>query len=117
MELLQHFEERGVLANVRSRSEQLKAGLLALAEQTGCVAEVRGWGLLLGMELTADCGFTAAQLTAACLKEGLLTVPAGTAVLRLVPPLVVSEAEAAEALERLGTALQACIAEHGANKI
>ena len=59
--------------------------------------QVRGWGLILGVELAADCGFTAGELCAAVMRAGMLTVPAGPMVLRLVPPLVVSEAEVSEA--------------------
>lgn len=110
--VLDAYEERGVLENVRQRSVQLKAGLQEIAESTGAISEVRGWGLILGMQLSDGCGFTAAQLCAACLEGGLLTVPAGTTVLRLVPPLVVSEAEASEALDKLRAAIAACGAKH-----
>ena len=55
--------------------------------------------------------FSGGELCAACLKAGLLTVPAGVNVLRLVPPLIVSEAEAAQALTMLKEALVACVAE------
>lgn len=69
--------------------------------------QVRGWGLILGVELKPECGFTAAQLTAANMRNGLLTVPAGEFVLRLVPPLVVSAAECDKAV----AILEASIAE------
>ena len=110
--VLDAYDERGVLENVRQRSAQLKAGLQEIADSTGAITEVRGWGLILGMQLSDGCGFTAAQLCAACLEGGLLTVPAGTTVLRLVPPLVVSEAEASEALTKLRDAIAACSAKH-----
>lgn len=67
--------------------------------------QVRGWGLILGVELTDDSGFTAANLCAAAMAKGLLTVPAGERVLRLVPPLVVSEAEADKAVDMLEQAM------------
>lgn len=66
---------------------------------------MRGWGLILGVELTADSGFTAAQLCGAAMAKGLLTVPAGEKVLRLVPPLIVSEAEADKAVGMLEEAM------------
>ena len=96
---------------VGERSAQLKAGLEALAEKHGIISEVRGWGLLLGMELKPECGFMAAQLCAACMRENLLTVPAGERVLRLVPPLVVSAAECNEALAKLGRGIEVCMAD------
>ncbi|EOD26644.1 hypothetical protein EMIHUDRAFT_236689, partial [Emiliania huxleyi CCMP1516] len=93
------IEDDGVLANVNARSAQLVSGLEALrSKREGVIAEVRGWGLLLGVELTAECGFTAAQLTAAAMRNGLLTVPAGEKVLRLVPPLIVSAEQADRAV-------------------
>ena len=49
--------------------------------------------------------------SAAATKEGLLTVPAGVKVLRLVPPLIVSAAEAAKAVTKLEAAMAACIAD------
>mmetsp|Transcript_29146 Transcript_29146/g.93206 ORF Transcript_29146/g.93206 Transcript_29146/m.93206 type:complete len:277 (+) Transcript_29146:175-1005(+) len=97
--VLQAIEDDGVLANVNARSAQLVSGLEALrSKREGVIAEVRGWGLLLGVELTAECGFTAAQLTAAAMRNGLLTVPAGEKVLRLVPPLIVSAEQADRAV-------------------
>ncbi|EOD07239.1 acetylornithine aminotransferase [Emiliania huxleyi CCMP1516] len=96
---LRAIEDDGVLANVNARSAQLVSGLEALrSKREGVIAEVRGWGLLLGVELTAECGFTAAQLTAAAMRNGLLTVPAGEKVLRLVPPLIVSAEQADRAV-------------------
>jgi len=107
--VLDAFERREVLQNVQERSQQLKAGLHAIKDKSGIVSEVRGWGLLLGMELKADCGIKAAQLCAAAMRENLLTVPAGERVLRLVPPLVVNAAEVDEALAKLGRAVEACM--------
>ena len=99
------------VAQVQERSTQLKAGLDALADKYGIVAEVRGWGLLLGIELKPESNIKAAQLCAAAMRENLLTVPAGERVLRLVPPLVVSAAECDEALAKLGRAVEACMKE------
>lgn len=109
--VLDAFEKRNVIDNVNARSEQLKAGLEALAQKHGIVSEVRGWGLLLGMELKPEAGIMAAQLCAACMREQLLTVPAGERVLRFVPPLVVSAAEVDEALAKLDRGITACMAE------
>lgn len=105
--VLKVIAEENVLDNVNARSAQLITSLKALAGRTGCIAEVRGWGLILGVELKPECGFTAAQLTAANMRNGLLTVPAGEFVLRLVPPLVVSAAECDKAV----AILEASIAE------
>ena len=88
-----------LLANVRARGGQLDAGLRVLPG----VTEVRGRGLLLGARLDRP----VAAVVDACRERGVLVLSAGPDVLRLTPPLVVSEAEAAEALEVIAAALDA----------
>ena len=63
---------------------------------------VQGAGLLMGLRLREDLSNTAMQAMA--VEEGLLTVAAGMNVLRLAPPLIITEAEADEALRRLDRA-------------
>jgi acetylornithine/N-succinyldiaminopimelate aminotransferase len=82
-----------LLANVAARGKQLAAGLARL----GAVREVRGRGLLLAGVLDGDAG----AVVEACRERGLLVVTAGPDVLRLLPPLVVTEAEVEEALSVL----------------
>jgi acetylornithine aminotransferase len=101
------FDNDGLLANVNARGEQLRAGLEKLASTSGCIKEVRGWGLILGLELEEACGFVAADVVGKLMEAGMLTVPAGQRVVRFVPPLVVSEAEVEEALGLVGGALEA----------
>ena len=100
------FDNDGLLANVQARGAQLRAGLERIAQQSGCVQEVRGWGLILGLELTEACGFVAADVVGSLMEAGMLTVPAGQRVVRFVPPLVVSEAEVDEALTKLEATLE-----------
>jgi len=64
------------------------------------IEEVRGAGLLLGLKLREGFANTAAQEAAA--EEGLLTVAAGQNVLRLAPPLIITEEQADEAVHLLG---------------
>ena len=87
-----------LLENVVARGAQLGAGL---AELPG-IREVRGRGLLLAGLLDRD----AAQVVGECRGRGLLVLTAGPDVLRLLPPLVVSEAEVAEALAVLRGVLE-----------
>jgi acetylornithine aminotransferase len=97
--VLDTLERDDLVANARDRGAQLQRGLQALAARLhGKIAEVRGWGLILGIELGADEPRAAADLARAALAQGLLLVPAGPRVLRLVPPLIVSAAECDEAL-------------------
>ena len=100
--VLDTLEQDGLVANARARGQQLQNGLQDLAKRLhGKISEVRGWGLILGVELGADEPRAAIDLTRAALAHGLLLVPAGPRVLRLVPPLIVSAAECDEALEVL----------------
>ena len=90
---------------MRHDGEQLRAGLDAAQARHGCIKEVRGWGLIVGAELTEECGFAAIDVVAKLMANGVLTVPAGPKVVRFVPPLVVSAAEIDEALGRFNDAL------------
>lgn len=82
-----------LLAHVTARGQQLGAGLRGLA----AVREVRGRGLLVGAVLDRPAGAVVDALR----DRGLLALTAGPDVLRLLPPLVVSEAEVDEALAHL----------------
>jgi len=79
-----------LLENVAARGAQLSAGL----EELSGVREVRGRGLLLAGLLDRD----AASVVDECRARGLLVLTAGPDVLRLLPPLVVTEAEVDQAL-------------------
>jgi acetylornithine/N-succinyldiaminopimelate aminotransferase len=87
-----------LLANVRARGEELARALVNLPG----VLEVRGRGLLLGARLDRPAG----KVVDACRERGLLVLSAGPDVLRLTPPLVIGEAEVAEALTVIGDALR-----------
>jgi acetylornithine aminotransferase len=98
----QTIERENLLANAEARGEQLRAGLQALAAKyPHLVTEVRGWGLINGMELKADIELTSPAVVKAAMDEGLLLVPAGPKVLRFVPPLILSAQEVDSALQTL----------------
>jgi acetylornithine aminotransferase len=86
-----------LLAHVRTVGERLARGLAALPG----VLEVRGRGLLIGATLDRPVG----PVVDACRDRGVLVLSAGADVLRLTPPLVLTEAEADEALSVLRDAL------------
>jgi Ornithine/acetylornithine aminotransferase len=97
--VIETIEKESLLANARERGAQL----VAAAEQMPHVREVRGAGLLLGLEvedlppLAGEEGTVALRLTKRLIKAGLLVVPAGEQTIRLLPPLNVTAAECDEA--------------------
>ncbi|MEH2056761.1 MAG: aspartate aminotransferase family protein [Nostoc sp.] len=106
LSVCQTLERENILQNVEDRGEQLRAGLRAIAAKyPQHIAEVRGWGLINGLELRADIELTAADVVNAAIKEGVLLVPAGPKVVRFVPPLIVTEAEVNTALQAVDQAM------------
>jgi 4-aminobutyrate aminotransferase len=98
----------GFLAAVRDRGVQLLEGLLELTALDAGVVDVRGLGLMVGVELASAARVTAVQRH--CLDNGhLILMNAGTRgeVLRWMPPLVVSAGEIGSALDAFGNALRA----------
>ncbi|NJP12308.1 MAG: aspartate aminotransferase family protein [Leptolyngbyaceae cyanobacterium RU_5_1] len=96
------IERENVLQNVQERGEQLRAGLRAIAERyPNQIADVRGWGLINGLELNTDSDLTSAQIVQATINQGLLLVPAGPKVVRFVPPLIVTATEIDQALQAI----------------
>jgi acetylornithine/N-succinyldiaminopimelate aminotransferase len=97
----------GFLDGVDRVARHLWRGMLSLAEQHPTVVEgVQGAGLLLGLKLRPE--VTNTDMQAAAVAEGLLTVAAGMNVLRVAPPLIVTEAEVDEAVRLLGRACLRC---------
>ena len=95
----------GFLDGVVRLGERLRAGLDALvARHADVFTQARGQGLMLGLV----CAVPNTEVQAACLAEGLLAVAAGENVLRIIPPLVIGDAEIGEALERLDGAARRC---------
>jgi acetylornithine/N-succinyldiaminopimelate aminotransferase len=94
--------EPGFLEHVQAMALRFKQQLASLQDSyPHVVEEVRGSGLLVGLKLKPPMG----QVVDACASENLLTVGAGDNVMRLVPPLNVTEDELSEAVGRLGRAL------------
>jgi acetylornithine/N-succinyldiaminopimelate aminotransferase len=99
-----------LLTNVLERGEQLRKGLVAIATQyPTLITEVRGWGLINGIEVNPNAGFGSLDIVKAAMVEGLLLVPAGPTVVRFVPPLIVSKAEVEEALTILAKVIGAIV--------
>ncbi|MDK2937271.1 MAG: acetylornithine/N-succinyldiaminopimelate aminotransferase [Eubacteriaceae bacterium] len=91
----------GFLADVQKKGDYLKAKLTALKEKHTCIKDVRGMGLMIGVEVDKAPG----EIVAKAMENGLLLVGAGDSAIRFVPPLVVTEAEIDQAVEIFEKAL------------
>lgn len=91
-----------LLENVKARGEQLRERLTAIKSQYPTLfTDVRGWGLINGLEISAENSLTSIDLVKAAMEQGLLLAPAGPKVLRFVPPLIVTESEVTQAVNIL----------------
>src|SRR5213080_2335176 len=86
LEVVRTIADPAFLADVRRKAEWLGARLARLAAGAPRVAEVRGRGLMWGLELAEP----AAPIVAGARERGLLVVTAGPQVVRLLPPLVIT---------------------------
>jgi acetylornithine/N-succinyldiaminopimelate aminotransferase len=91
----------GFLEHVRESGLRIKQRLAELKDRYPTViAEIRGEGLLIGIRCVAP----QADVIVAARDEGLLTAAAGENVVRLLPPLIIGEAEIAEAIKKFDAA-------------
>ena len=87
-EVFAQFEEKNILANVNETGNYLKEKLEALATAyPDKIKEVRGMGLILGLELLVP----NSEVVAKAMEKGLIVIAAGCNVVRLVPPLVIKK--------------------------
>lgn len=89
--------EEGILENAMEMGEYLLGRLEQLKKKFPMIAEVRGIGLMIGMELSVPAG----GIVAKALAQGLLLNVAQDTVLRFLPPLIVTPAEIDEMLQIL----------------
>lgn len=117
LKVLEVVERDGLVERAQVAGARLEAGLRRLQERFECVGDVRGRGLLLGVEIVRDRRSKApapdlgAAVTRAGMRLGLSTnivqLPGMGGVLRIAPPLTVSDDEIDLGLELLGRALEA----------
>ena len=93
--------DHGLQASVRKVSARLFDGLRALRARHASIVDVRGAGLMAGVEFASD----AAPLVTAALERGLLVNRTATSVIRLLPPFVVTEQDVDEGLALLDDAI------------
>jgi acetylornithine/N-succinyldiaminopimelate aminotransferase len=100
--VLDVIEDEGLLARAGAIFDRLGAALTAAAGPTGVVAEIRGRGCLVGIELTAP---VANDVVLAMIEHGVLASVAGPRVVRMSPPLVATDDDVDEAVAAFGSAL------------
>ncbi|QFX81266.1 aminotransferase class III-fold pyridoxal phosphate-dependent enzyme [Streptomyces sp. SYP-A7193] len=109
---LAHVREQRLAEHAAALGDRMLTRLRALAGEFACVGDVRGRGLMAGVELVSPDG-TAAELAAAvrreCLHRGLIVDVTGPRadVVRLLPPLIVTEEQMSAVLDRLFDAVRA----------
>ncbi len=106
VETIRIMEEDGLLAHATEVGNYLKAQLHAALSSLEGFVEVRGQGLMIGVELTKPCG----QLIGEAAEAGLLISVTSDTVIRIVPPLILSQAEADEIVTKLKPLVQALLA-------
>jgi acetylornithine/N-succinyldiaminopimelate aminotransferase len=102
LEFLKVIDEEGLLENIRERGAQLRAGLEKLAARFDFIREVRGEGLMLGVDLARD----GAPYVERALRDGLIINCAHGHVLRLLPPFIVRARQVEEFLEKFEVVLE-----------
>jgi diaminobutyrate-2-oxoglutarate transaminase len=112
---------RGMPDQAQAMGAYLKAKLAKLAQEFSCIGEVRGRGLMLGMEIISPHhtdrmldGTLARHIKRECFKQGVMVETGGRhgAVMRFLPALTITEREVDQAVERIHSALTACLKQH-----
>jgi acetylornithine/N-succinyldiaminopimelate aminotransferase len=101
LEVLDIIEQEGLIARVAERGEYLVQGLGKLASRYPIISEVRGMGLMIGVEI----GDAAKDVVNRLLKRGFITNAAHDTVLRLLPPFLISKSDIDEFLAALDEVL------------
>lgn len=103
--------EGGLMANAVAMGERLQAGARRLAEKHECIGDVRGVGLMIGVEFVKDRATREPapeivhQLVQRSFEHGLLLLGAGKSTLRLAPPLVIGAEDIDTALAMIDARL------------
>ena len=105
------MRDEGLIENAARQGEVLKTGLRKLQEEHPEIGDVRGLGLMIATEFTTPSGEPwtdrARAVAKAALAEGLMLLTCGSYdnIIRWIPPLVISEGQAKDALGMFARAL------------
>ncbi|MBV8190223.1 MAG: aspartate aminotransferase family protein [Alphaproteobacteria bacterium] len=119
LKVLEIVERDRLADRAAAAGAHLEAGLRALQQRFDCIGDVRGRGLLLGMEIVKDrqgkesAPELGVRITRRCLELGLsmqiVQLPGMGGVFRIAPPLTVSDSEIDLALDLLGQAIESSV--------
>jgi acetylornithine aminotransferase len=107
---LKAMEDERLLANAAAMGDSIRDGLAAALSGMAAVKEIRGKGLMIGIELDRPCG----ELVKLALADGLLINVTAERVVRLLPPLVINAEEVRELVARLAALIRAFVAKQAA---
>lgn len=100
--VLDLFEEKGVLENVREVAPYLEKCLEEVKDRHGCITQRRGAGLMQGLVFDRPVG----PVINRALEEGLILINAGTNIIRFVPPLIISRKHVDEMIDILDDCIE-----------
>jgi 4-aminobutyrate aminotransferase len=110
--------EKQYAANAADVGEYFLGRLRELQKRHSCIGDVRGKGLMIGMELITDAQSRkpdpalCQRILTRAYYNGLLLLSCGTSTVRFIPPLMITREHVDEAMTLLGTAVQEALAEH-----
>jgi acetylornithine aminotransferase len=105
--VLDAIESGDLVANARSVGEKLLEGFRDQLSGTAGVTDIRGSGLMIGIELDRPCG----ELVMSALQRGLLINVTANRVVRLLPPLITTDRQAAMIVEKVSELIREFLAE------
>jgi acetylornithine aminotransferase len=110
VETIRIMEEDGLLEHAARVGEHLRAGLQRELGSHKGVKDIRGKGLMIGVDLAVPCS----ELMGRAAEAGLLISVTADTVVRLVPPLIFTQAEADETVAIVSPLIRALLSEKGA---
>lgn len=105
--VLEEIDHHKLLKKTQATGAFLKKKLAQVQKKTGLITDIRGMGLLIGIELSSP---IAPEVKLKCFEQGFLVGSIGTNVLRIAPPLILSKREAAAFVTALSEILSTCTA-------
>jgi len=100
--VLEVIENEGLVENARRVGSRLADGLRSLQASTPLIQDIRAMGLMIAVDLAKPVAF---EVKDECIRSGLLIITVGDGMLRLLPPLILTDEQADRGLEILGRVL------------